>query len=79
MSLHKGDWFSQDIIASTNQVHIQYTMIPHYTEYSLIIVHSLLWIECYNYSGWWFSINSALYLWEWENILIISDELERSR
>ena len=51
MALTKRDWLRKDVIACTNQINVQYFVVPNYTEHSLIVVARFHWVECDDDSG----------------------------
>jgi hypothetical protein len=51
MSLHEGHWLGENVIASTNEVYIEYKVVPHNAEHSLIVVLRCLRVELNDNSG----------------------------
>lgn len=42
MSLHERHGLSEDIIAGTNEVHIEYRVVPYNTKHSFVVVSGRL-------------------------------------
>ena len=51
-------------------------MISDHTEYSFVVISRPWWVECNDYPGRCVIFNVSLSLTEWENIALVSDELE---
>lgn len=45
MSLHKRHWLAEHVITCTDEVDVEYLMVPHHTEHTLVVVCGHLRVE----------------------------------
>ena len=77
MSLEKWHRLVQNIIASTNQVHVENMVVSDYAEDSFVVVGRVLWEELDDNPSLGMWLDRSFSLAEREDVGLVREELER--